>query len=83
MTKAERDETLLQAKTRELANRHGKHRHAYERRRSPPGFWRLDFPSTQEEREDHQKIEQLERDLVAQRYQEAMRPGGAYLFRDE
>ena len=83
MTKAEKDETLLQAKTRELANKHGKHRHAYERRRSPPGFWRLDFPSTQEEREDRQKIEQAERDLVAQRYKEAMRPGGAYAFRDE
>lgn len=83
MTKAEKDETLLQAKTRELANMHGKHRHAYERRRSPPGFWRLDFPSTQEEKEDRRKIEQAERDLVAQRYKEAMRPGGAYAFRDE
>jgi hypothetical protein len=83
MTKAEKDETLLQAKTRELANKHGKHRQAYERRRSPPGFWRLEFPSTQEEREDRQKGEQHERDLVAQRYGEAMRPGGAYLFRDE
>jgi hypothetical protein len=83
MTKAEKDETLLQAKTRELANKHGRHRQAYERRRSPPGFWRLEFPSTQEEREDRQKGEQHERDLVAQRYGEAMRPGGAYLFRDE
>ena len=83
MTRAERNEALLQAKTRELANKHGKHRHAYERRRSPPGFWRIDFPSTQEEREDRQKIEQFERDVVAQRYSEAMRPGGAYLFRDE
>ena len=83
MTRAERDEVLLQAKTRDLANKHGKHRHAYERRRSPPGFWRMDFPSTQEEREDRQKVEQLERDVVAQRYNQAMRPRGAYLFRDE
>lgn len=83
MTKAERDETLVQAKTRDLANKHGRHRHAYERRRSPPGFWRADFPSTQEEREDRRKIEQQERDLVAQRYREAMRAGGAYMFRDE
>jgi hypothetical protein len=83
MTRAERNEALLQAKTRELANKHGKHRHAYERRRSPPGFWRIDFPSTQEEREDRQKLEQFERDVVAQRYNEAVRPGGAYLFRDE
>jgi hypothetical protein len=83
MSKAEKDETLLQARTRELANKHGKHRHAYERRQSPPGFWRLDFPSTQEERDDRRKIEQHEQDLVAQRYREAMRPGGAYVFRDE
>lgn len=83
MTKAAKDETLIQAKTRELANQHGKHRHAYERRQSPPGFWRLDFPSTQEERDDRRKIEQHEQDLVAQRYREAMRPGGAYIFRDE
>jgi hypothetical protein len=83
MTKSERDETLLQAKTRDLANKHGKHRQAYERRQSPPGFWRLEFPSTQEEREDRQKGEQLERGLVAQRYDEAMRRGGAYIFRDE
>jgi hypothetical protein len=83
MSKAEKDETLLQARTRELANKHGKHRHAYERRQSPPGFWRLDFPSTQEERDDRRKIEQHEQVLVAQRYGEAMRPGGAYVFRDE
>jgi len=83
MTKAERDETLLQARTRELANKHGRHRHAYERRRSPPGFWRVEFPTTQEEIEDREKSKQLERDLVAQRYEEAMRPGGAYIFRDE
>jgi hypothetical protein len=83
MTKTEKEELLLQAKTRELANKHGKHRQAYERRRSPPGFWRLEFPNTQEEREDRRKGERLERDMVAQRYEEAMRPGGAYLFRDE
>jgi hypothetical protein len=83
MTKDERDEIWLQAKTRELANKYGKHRHAYERRQSPPGFWRADFPTTQEERDDRQMADERERDVIEHRYREAMRPGGAYIFRDE
>ena len=83
MSKDERDEALIQARTRELSKKHGKHRQAYERRPSPPGYWRADFPTTQEEDQDRVKAKQFERDLVAQRYEEAMRPGGAYLFRDE
>jgi hypothetical protein len=83
MSKAEREEVLLQAKTRELANKYGRHRHAYERQASPPGFWRTDFPTTQEDRQDREKEKAAERDEVEKRYQEAMRPGGAYMFRDE
>ena len=83
MSKAERGEVLLQAKTRELANKYGRHRHAYERQASPPGFWRTDFPTTQEDRQDREKAMAAERDEVEKRYQQAMRPGGAYLFRDE
>jgi len=83
MTKNERDELLLQAKTRELANKFGRHRHAYERPTEPAGFWRADFPTTQEEREDQERAKKIERAAVAQRYAEAMRPGGRYIFRDE
>lgn len=83
MSKDERQETLIQARTRELSKKHGKHRQAYDRRRSPPGYWRADFPTTQEENQDRVKAKQFERDLVARRYEEAMRPGGAYVFRDE
>ncbi len=83
MSKAEREELILQAKTRELANKYGRHRHAYERRSSPPGFWRTDFPTTQEEIDDREKAKQKVRDEVAKRYKEAMRPGGAFIFRDE
>jgi len=83
MSKAEKEEMLVQAKTRQLANKYGKHRHAYERRTSPPGFWRTDFPTTQEEMEDREKAKEKARDDVAQRYKEAMRPGGAFIFRDE
>lgn len=83
MTKREKEELLVQAKTTELANKASKHRHAYERRRSPPGFWRSDFPSTQELLVDRQQAARVQRDLVQQRYDEAMRPGGKWLFRDE
>jgi hypothetical protein len=83
MTVDARNEMLLQARTRHLANMHGRHRHAFERRKSPPGFWRADFPTTQEEMSDREKAAQVERELVAQRYEEAMRPGGAFMFRDE
>jgi hypothetical protein len=83
MKREQRDELLLQARTRELANKLGKHRHAYERRASPPGFWRTDFPTTQEHLEDRQRAKEKERDVVQQRYEQAMRSGGTYIFRDE
>lgn len=83
MSRSERSELLIQARTRELAQKAGKHRHAYERRRSPPGFWRTDFPSTQELAADRVEAAKRERELVQQRYEEAMRPGGRWIFRDE
>ncbi|KAG4443648.1 hypothetical protein IFR05_000834 [Cadophora sp. M221] len=83
MSISEREETLIQAKTREIANKNGRHRHAYQRGTSPTGFWRTDFPSTQEEIEDREKEREKERQMVQQRYRQATRPGGAYLFRDE
>lgn len=83
MSKDERRETLLEAVTRDLSNKHGKHRHAYERRKSPPGFWRADFPTTQEEEQDREAAKKLERDKVKERYMSAMRGNGAWLFRDE
>ncbi|CAL3967761.1 unnamed protein product [Diplocarpon coronariae] len=81
--KTERDALLLEATTRKMANLYGKHRQTYERRSTPPGFWNVDFPSTQEEAEDRQKARESERVTVEQRYKEAMRPGGAWMFRDE
>ncbi|KAN0108869.1 SAE2 domain containing protein [Hyaloscypha variabilis] len=83
MSKQQKEELIIQAKTRDMANKYGRHRHAYERRTSPPGFWRADFPTTQEDREDHEKARELERSAVEERYKEAMRPNGRFLFRDE
>lgn len=83
MSKAEKEDLILQAKTREMANKFGRHRHSYQRRTSPPGFWRSEFPTTQEEMADREKAKEIVRDDVAYRYKEAMRPGGAFIFRDE
>jgi hypothetical protein len=83
MSADDRKEMLLQAKTRDLANKNGRHRHAYDRRPSPPGFWQADFPTTQEEMDNREKSKEYVQRLVEERYAEAMRPGGAYIFRDE
>jgi hypothetical protein len=83
MSKEERDELVIVARTRDYANKHGKHRHAFERPASPPGFWRADMPTTQEENEDRVKAKEREKNLIEERYREAMRKGGRYIFRDE
>lgn len=83
MTKAERDETWIEAKTEELANKYGKHRHRFARMQSPPGFWNADFPDTQELVADREEAQKREKRAIADRHREAMRSGGMWLFRDE
>jgi hypothetical protein len=83
MTRQEKEELWLEAKTRELANKHGKHRHRFTRRQSPPGFWNANFPSTQENQKDRAEGEKREKRMIEERYREAMREGGRWLFRDE
>ncbi|KAI2470905.1 SAE2-domain-containing protein [Annulohypoxylon bovei var. microspora] len=83
MTRPEKEELWLEAKTQELANEHGKHRHRFHRAASPVGFWRTDFPNTQEEQRDKEEAAKVARQIVDERYREAMRPGGKWLFRDE
>ncbi|TPX13986.1 uncharacterized protein E0L32_005686 [Thyridium curvatum] len=83
MTREEKEELWLAARTRELANKYGKHRHRHHRRPSPPGFWNADFPSTQEEARERQEGLKMEQALVQERYREAMRQDGRWLFRDE
>ncbi|KUL85813.1 hypothetical protein ZTR_07316 [Talaromyces verruculosus] len=74
---------LIEAKARQLANHFGKHRHAYERARSPPGFWRADMPTTQELAEDRMEADRMERAKILERVEEAMRPDGLWKFADE
>jgi hypothetical protein len=83
MSSEERYELVLQARTKKMAKESGKHRQAYERPRSPPGFWRVDFPTTQELQEDREKAKELERKAVQERWLEAHRKGGRWIFRDE
>lgn len=83
MTQKERDETWLLAKTWELANRFGKHRQRYSRMPTPPGFWNVEFPNTQERAEERRQADEIRKALVDERYREARRGGGSWLFRDE
>lgn len=77
------DGLLIEAKARQLADKFGKHRHSFERARSPPGFWRTDMPTTQEEAEDRLEADRMERAKVQDRIREAMRPNGLWRFADE
>ncbi|KAJ4390321.1 hypothetical protein N0V85_007338 [Neurospora sp. IMI 360204] len=83
MTVAEKKEVWLKAKTIAVANSFGRHRHRFERRRSPPGYWDPDFPGTQEEKERREEANRRERETVEKRWREAMRGNGRWLFRDE
>ncbi|KAM0245248.1 hypothetical protein ACHAQJ_010609 [Trichoderma viride] len=83
MTKSERDEIWIEAKTEELANKYGRHRHRFARMQSPPGFWNADFPDTQELAADKEEALKREKRAIADRYREALRAGGMWLFRDE
>jgi len=83
MSEAEKEALWLEAKTRELADAHGRHRHRYHPMSTQPGFWRLDFPDTQEGAQDDQEAAEMERDIIEERYREALRPGGLWMFRDE
>jgi hypothetical protein len=83
MSSEERYELILQARTKKMAKESGKHRQAYERPRSPPGFWRVGFPTTQELQEDREKAKELAQKAVQERWLEAHRKGGRWIFRDE
>ncbi|KAI9823321.1 MAG: hypothetical protein M1832_002545 [Thelocarpon impressellum] len=83
MNEVERQEALVQARTKQFADKHGRHRHAYDRRTTPPGFWRTEMPTTQEQKDDQEEARMTERRKVDERYREAMRGGSKWVFRDE
>lgn len=84
LTSLARENLLLEAKTKIAADRYGKmHRHAHDRPKSPPGFWRTEMPETQEGEVDRLDAKTRERDEVERRYREACKEGGRWVFADE
>ncbi|KAL4954168.1 DNA repair protein endonuclease SAE2/CtIP C-terminus-domain-containing protein [Aspergillus filifer] len=83
LSSADRENLLIEAKARVFADRFGKHRHQHHRPGTPPGFWRTEMPGTQELEDDRQEAQRQEREKVKERYREAMRPDGQWIFTDE
>jgi hypothetical protein len=80
----ERHELIIQAKMQVLAERHGRHRlRPNARAKSPPGFWDVEMPTTQDMDLRAAETERRQNEVVQERYREAMRPGGSWLFKDE
>ncbi|KAG5357753.1 hypothetical protein CJU89_4221 [Yarrowia sp. B02] len=65
----------------ETINASSRHRNRWKRAPSPPGFWRSDFPSTQEVLEEKKLAEENRRKEVEIRYKSAI-AGGKWMFRD-
>ena len=83
MSREEKEDLWVEAKVRDLANRFGRHKHRYTRRPSPPGFWNPDMPSTQELAREREETDRAVRKQVEERYRDALRGNGRWLFRDE
>jgi hypothetical protein len=84
MPRQEYEELLLTAKTAILAERYGRHKlRPNARAKSPPGYWDVEMPTTQAMEAQHAERQQRERETVRERYREAMRRGGKWVFKDE
>lgn len=83
LSKEEREELLSKARTEELSKKISRHRAQWERAKSPPGFWKTDFPTTQEATDYKSEASKREVAEVLERRREAMRPGGKWKFADE
>ncbi|KAL8388092.1 hypothetical protein RB595_009470 [Gaeumannomyces hyphopodioides] len=83
MTRPEKESVWVDARTWETSNKYGRCRHRFPRPPTPEQYWSTDFPSTQDRARDKAEGERTERLMVEQRYREAMRKGGRWLFRDE
>lgn len=60
----------------------GRHRDAFARRRSPPGFWNADFPDTQAIEKQNEEAEEMRMQKVEDMRREAEKGGkGRYVYR--
>lgn len=84
MKQEEKTHMILQAKTKLLANSVGRHKiRPMGRAKSPPGFWNFDMPTTQQLEAQREEADARQKEVIAERRREAMRPGGRWTFRDE
>ncbi|KAL8853348.1 MAG: hypothetical protein Q9221_001824 [Calogaya cf. arnoldii] len=83
MSPVQKAETLLQAKTKIMADHYGRHREVYAREPSPVGYWDVDMPNSQEAAEYSRLAEIQTRQKVEERYREALKQDGQWKFRDE
>ena len=83
MSAEEKKEILTKAQMQQFADKFGKHKQRFDRAQSPVGFWDLGFPSTQEDEQNRKAVEARKREKVEERYWEAVREGGRYIFADE
>ncbi len=83
MTRQEKEGLWVEARVRDLANRFGKHKHRYTRAPSPAALWNVDMPNTQELAKEKEEMRNGERKQVEERYRDALRGNGRWLFRDE
>jgi len=83
LTPLARTNLVHEAKTKRLANLYGRmHRKNFEAPSSPPDFWSVDIPGTQEHKDNREQANSKEREEVEKRFQEAMK-AGMWLFADE
>ena len=83
LSEKERKEILADAKLKQFADKFGKHRTLFGRAKSPVGFWDVGFPSTQEEEANREAARGRGREMVEERYWEAIRKGGMWVFADD
>lgn len=72
-----------EALDKEFTAKFGKHRDAFARRRSPPGFWDADFPDTQDIENQNEAAEEIRMQKVEDMRREAEKGGkGRYIYKN-
>ncbi|KAL9617384.1 MAG: hypothetical protein Q9160_007834 [Pyrenula sp. 1 TL-2023] len=84
LSRDDRQRLLVDARIKAAADKYGKmHRHRHARAKTPPGFWNADMPGTQEMEEERKAAKERMKEMVKERYQEAKRGNGLWMFADE
>ena len=84
MDSEQRENLITKARTQIISERHIRHRvKPNQRAKSPPGFWDIEFPTTQEVEAQREEADRREHAIVEDRHREAMREGGRWIFKDE